>query len=459
MASLRGFAQYNLPLTDAIDSALKRSLLIKQAENNVALAIEDLKQARYNKLPSFAASPQASINWGRSLDVSTYSFINQRVSLINGSISTQFTLFQGGQLRQQVLENKLILEAGKSAVTKVKYDLILNVATTYTSALASEDMLQTAKQQLRLAQLTEENVRKSFDAGNKSEADLAQVQAQVIKVELNIADLQNQLDVALLTLRQLTEMPNVTFLLSRPDTALSKLKSTSVDSVILIRKAIENNPDINIARRNLAIRQQRIKRAKSAYYPTVSLFGSAGTNYSDARTLLTGSRQTGFDTIGTVNGTNQSVLTPAYRNNYSGYPLIRQFADNFYQSVGVSLQIPIFSKLSNRINVTKAKLAYIDAQFVEQLAVSNFIKIFNQAITDIKFAEKRLRASEKNLKATEKVLLVSDKRYKAGLIGAIEYNTVLSDFNQAQLDLIQAKYVFLFRLKIIDYYSGNMLAF
>lgn len=451
------FAQLKITLQQAIDSTLSRNLQIKQAQFSTNLTEENLKQSKYNLLPSVSASPQASFNWGRTLDVSTYNYINQRVFLINGSIGAQLALFQGGQLRRQIVENKLLLAADQSNIAKIKNDLILSVATTFLQAVADEDLSQASKQQVAVAKLRVGQVQKGFDAGNKSLADLAQAKAQQATTELDETNIQNQLEAALLALKQLMEMPSAQLELVKPDIEKLTKSISNYDTTALWKEVVAVNPDIKLANAQKDAAFQNIKVAKSSLYPSLFLFGSLGSNFSDARTLLTGSRQVGFDTIGYVNGSNQRVLSPAYGYTYKNYSFKRQFFDNFYQAAGITLQIPILNHFASQVNIRKAKINYQNAMIAEQLAVNNLSKVFNQALADLNAANKRLIANQNNYEATKQVLYVSEKRYQAGLLNALDYNIALSNFNKAEFDMIQARYDLVFRDKVINYYLGKPL--
>jgi outer membrane protein len=220
----------------------------------------------------------------------------------------------------------------------------LATATAFLQILANQDLLIAARQQLQLAKLNVEKVQKGLNASNKSLADMAQAQAQQSNTELDEATIQNQLETSQITLKQLMEMPNAQIELIKPNIIKIVDIESVIDTTSLLSKAILANPNVVLTNLQKDAAYQGIKIAKSTLYPTLSLFSSVGTNFSDARSLLTGTQQFGFDTIGFVNGTNQAVLTPAFRPTSKKYTFIRQFTDNFYQSAGLTLQIPIFSK-------------------------------------------------------------------------------------------------------------------
>lgn len=451
------FSQIKLTLQQAIDSALNRNLQIKQGQFNVDLSKENLKQAKYNVFPSIIASPQLSFNAGRVLDVSTYSYINQRIFSSSGSIGAQVALFQGGQLQRQIVQNKLILDADQSSLARIKNDLILAVATTFLQNLASEDLLKASQQQVNLAKLTVEKVKKSVDAGNKSLADLAQAQAQQAMTELDQTDILNQLDAGMLTLRQLMEIQSVSIELIKPNISNLANENNKVDTAGLWEEVLSVNPEVKLANLQKTIAYQGIKVAKSSLYPSLNLFGSMGTNFSNSRSLTTDTHQIGYDTIGFVSGTNQYVLEPAYRSSVKRYPFLRQFSDNFYQSVGLSLNIPLSNHFTSQINIRKAKIIYQNSEVALHQVVDNLYKIFSQALANLHAAEKRLLFNQSNYEASKQVLYISEKRYQAGLLNSVDYSIALTNYNKAEFGLISARYDVLFRRKIIDYYIGKPL--
>ncbi|RYD87510.1 MAG: TolC family protein, partial [Sphingobacteriales bacterium] len=319
---INAFAQEKIGLLRAVELALERNLTIKQAQFTEALTNEDLKQSKYNMLPSISANPQASFNFGRNIDPSTNQFTNQRIFALNGNVTAQVVLFQGGQLRNQIEQNKILLEADKTNTAKVKNDLILNVVTTYLTVLTNQDLLTAAQQQIDVSNLTLERANKNFNAGNQTLADLAQAKAQVSTAELNRTDAQNQVESSLLTLKQYMEMtPQTQIELEKPD--ISKLSiRTLFNAEEVLGTASKVNPDVRLAELRRDAFEQAIKVAKGAYYPSLVLFGAAGSNYSDARFKVT--ETLAERVIGKVAATGQEVTSFYSQQNLGKYPFSQQ---------------------------------------------------------------------------------------------------------------------------------------
>ncbi|GAC1308530.1 MAG: TolC family protein [Mucilaginibacter sp.] len=452
-------AQQVITLQQAVDSTLKNNLNIKQAVMTESLGVEDYKQSKNNLLPSLTANPQASYNFGRSANLTTYTYSSKSFLYVNGAASVGVTLFQGGQLRNQILQNKLLLDVDKTNTAKVKNDLLLNVVTDYLTILTDQDLVIAAKQQIALANITLDRAQKNFEAGNQTRADLAQAQAQVSTAQLNLTNAQNQVDLAILILKQYMEMdPSKNITVEKPD--ISKLTDirTIYDATEVIKTAFTTNPDIRLAELRQQTYAQAVKIARGNYYPTVSLFGGVGTNYSNQiTTQVVGQTPAAYMPIGTVQGTNQTVLTlkPVSQQIYGPYSAFGQLSNNLNESVGVSVQIPIFNRFLARTSVRKAKINYQYAELTTQLAKNNLSKTIIQAVLDLQAAEKSYQSAQQTFQSNKEALNVTKQRYDAGLENTLNYNTALTNYNKSQNDMIEARYQVIFRSKVIDYYIGN----
>lgn len=451
-------AQQVISLQKAIDLALANNLTIKQSQITTAIATEDYKQSKYNQLPSLSVNPQASYNFGRSPNLTTYSYTSQSFLYVNGQASASLTLFQGGQLRNQILQNRIALDVDKTNTAKVKNDLLLNVVTDYLTILTDQDLVVAAKQQIDLAKITLDRAQKNYDQGNATRADLAQAQSQVSTAELNLTTAQNQVDLAILILKQYMEMdPNTDITVEKPD--ISKLSDvkTIYDAGEVIKTAISVNPDIKLAELQQQSYAQAIKVAKGSYYPTISLFGGLGSNYSSISQNVIGSVNV-QQQIGTVQGTNTPVIgqfqSPVYAPNY---PFGSQLSNNLNESFGISMQIPIFNRFTARTSVRKAKLNYEYAQLSTQLAKNTLSKTIIQAVLDLQAAVKSYQSALQTYESNKEALNVTKQRYDAGFVNTLDYNTAVTNYNKAQNDMINAKYTMIFRSKVIDYYLGNQI--
>ena len=448
-------AQQVISLQQAVDSTLKNNLTIKQAQLTEALADEDYKQAKFNQLPSLNANPQGGYYFGKSQIAGAFAYSTSALN-IQGQANLSVTLFQGGQLRNQILQNKLILDVDKTATAKVKNDLLLNVVTDYLTILTDQDLVIAANQQIDLAKITLDRAQKNFDAGNATRADLAQAQAQVSTAESNLTTAQNQADLAILILKQYMEMdPSKNIVVEKPD--ISKLINvkTIFDATEVIKTAFTTNPDIKLAELQQQTSAQAIKIAKGNYYPVLSLYGGLGSSYSNRASTIVGETAGAVSQIGFVQATSQAVFAQQFSPVLSPIPFSTQLSNNFNQFFGLSLQIPIFNHFTARTSVRKAKLNYEYAEISTQLAKNTLSKTIIQAVLDLQAADKSYQSALQTYESNKEALNVTKQRYDAGLVNTLDYNTALTNYNKSQNDMIEAKYQVVFRSKVIDYYIGN----
>jgi outer membrane protein len=451
-------AQEKITLQMAVDRTLANNLTIKQAQVTESIGGLDLQQSKNNLLPAVNASTSGGYNFGRSQVAGSFTYTSSTSLNINGNAQLQLTLFQGGALRNQILQNKLILDVDKSQTAKIKNDLVLNVVTDYLQILTNQDLVTAAKQQIDIANQTLERSNISFKVGNQTLADLSQAKAQVSTANLTLTRAQNQLDLSVLILKQYMEMnPYTDITVERPD--ISKLTDvpTIYDANEVVKTALTVNPDVLLAEVQQKTYAQQIKIAKGAYYPTISLFGSLASSYSDRLNQKVIGQTSITQQIGIVQATNQSVVTSYQNAIYGPYSAFNQIGDNFNQSIGLSVQIPIFGRFSVRTSVRKAQLNYQNAQLNTQISKNNLSKTVIQAVLDLNSADKQYQSAIQTYQANKDALNVTQQRYNVGLVNSLDYNTAVTNFNKSETDMIEARYTVIFRSKIIDYYLGKTI--
>jgi outer membrane protein len=454
-------AQEKITLQAAVDRTLANNLTIKQVQVNEAIGNVDLEQSKNNLLPSLNASTDGGYRFGRSQISGNFAYTSQTSLNLNVAAQLNFTVYQGGQLRNQIIQNKLLLDVNKSQTAKVKNDLVLNVVTTYLQILTNQDLVAAAKQQIDLANQTLQRSEISFKVGNQTLADLSQAKAQLSTATLNLTTAQNQLDLSLLILKQYMEAdPYAPIEVERPD--ISKLTDvqTIYDANEVVRTALSVNPDVRLAELQQKTYQQAIKIAKGNYYPTVSLFGGLGSTYSDRNQSSIGQTPAAYQYIGKIEGTDTRVVTPlpVSQNIFGVNSPFKQFRDNLNQNIGLSVQIPIFNKFNARTSVRKAELNLQNAQLTTQISKNNLSKTIIQAVLDLRSADKQYQSATQTFEANQAALNVTKQRYDVGLVNSLDYNTAVTNFNKSQTDMIQARYSVIFRSKIIDYYLGKNIS-
>lgn len=421
-------AQELLTLKRATELVIENNLQIKQAQFSEALSEENLQQSKLALLPTLSANTGLNFNFGRSIDPLTNQFVNQAITSTSGNLSSGAAIFQGFQKINQISQNKLQLDADKSNTQKIKNDLVLTVVTGYLSVLNSQDILNASQQQLAISRQQLDIEQKFFDVGAKTLADLSQAKSQLATAELNVTNAQNQVDLAFLNLAQLLELnPSSVFVVEKPKMEdISKLNSAYSASDVF-RTASSSFPDIRLAELRRQASEKGIDIAKGNYYPSLNFQSGFGTRYSNG----------------------------SFGNN----SFTNQIKDNFNQFIGFGLNIPIFNGMAARSSVRRAKINFQNSLLNEQLAKNNLNKVINQAVYDLRAAEKRYYSTLTAFESSKEAFNVIDQRYSVGLVNSLDYNQAQTNLNKAQFDQIQAQYDFIFRSKVIDFYLGNPLTF
>lgn len=249
--------------------------------------------------------------------------------------------------------------------------------------------------------------------------------------------------------------PTTPITIEKPDISKITDVKTLYDAQEVIKTAMGVNPDIMLAETQERGYAQAVKVAKSNYYPVLSLFGAMGSNYSSVSKNVVGVT-TVSQQIGVVQGTNEPVYGQFQSAVYSpSYSITSQFGNNFNQSLGLNLQIPIFNRFQARTYVRKARINYENARVATQLAKNTLTKTITQAVWDLQAAEKKYQSAQQTYQANKEAFNVTQQRYNVGLVNSLDYNTSLTNLNKSQNDMIEAQYEMIFRSKVIDYYLGN----
>lgn len=412
-------------LTQCIEYAQKNNVSVQQR----VLQIEDqniqLSTSRYGRLPSLDASLSASASFGRSLTRDNTYADNTQVSGALG-VSTSVPLFQGFRITRTIKNNKLALAAAVQDMERVREDVAINVMTLYLQALFCKELVAVAERQLALSTAQAERSRELVRTGRQAESTYYESEALRASDEVSLTDSRNNLTLALLDLSQALnresaegfdiEMPALDGL------SLEAMHDTgSPDAVYDYAEA--NRPALKAERLRLQGSEQSLKIARSALYPTIAL--SAGYSTNLYKSYATGSLNTAFWT--------------QFRNNGSEY-------------VGISMSIPIFNRRATRNNIRSADVARRNQLLTLTQAEQSLRKEIEQAFYNADAAYGKYRSSESALDAARIAFTYEEEKAAAGRSTIFDFNDAKTRMEKAESDLLQAKYEFIFRSKILDFY-------
>jgi outer membrane protein len=450
-----GLAQKNWTLEECIKYALDNNLQIKRQELQSEVNKNNFQQSKYQILPNLNGSATHGWNFGHNTDRITNQVYTTTVMSDNLGLQSSVTLFSGFQILNTVKQNRYLMEKSLQDFERAKNDISLQIATAFLQILFSEEALNIAKSQLDVTALQLEKTKRLVEVGDKARGDLLQIQAQEASEKYNVVNAKNNLKIANLTLAQLLELKNAEdFKISRPDSVPINYNNilTSVDDIY--KEAEAKLPNIKSAEYDLKSSEKGLDIARGKLYPTLTLTGSIGTGYSDVN-KQTDSISSGTATLGYVNGDPTLPVTNVYQKFYYGnYPFYNQLKDNNYKAIGFTLTVPIFNNFQAQYYIKNSKLKVKDSEYsLEQSKKSLYAEI-QKAHADAVAALERYNSANEAVISNEESFKYTQQKFDVGLVNSVDFNVAKNDLTKAKSDLIQAKYEYLFKIKVLDFYRG-----
>lgn len=450
-------AQEQWNLQRCINFALENNLSIKQAELTVALSSENLNQSRLNVLPSVNGSANQGYNYGRSIDPLTNQFVTDAVESSNFGINTAVVLFSGFQKLNTIRQNKYQLLADKNYLEKIRNDISLNVVTLYLQVLYTQELIKVNEGQLAVSQEQLRRAEKNVAAGAITQGDMLAIKAQVAQEEMNVGNAQNQHILAYINLKQILEFPQKDSLLIQEPQTVKVAPLAKEDADEVYKMALQTQPDIDRVGFALKAAKKGLQAARGSMSPRLTLGTNLSTGYSSGRQQVTGTRYLGMDTIGITANSQDYVLQPAFLPIIERTPFREQINQNISQTISLSLQVPLLNGWQIQSGIKRAKINLKNAEIAAQLAKNTLQKTVIQAIADARGAEQRYLATQRTVESLLASFGYTEQKYNVGLINSLDYSIAKNNLAKAQNDLLQAKYDFIFKNKIIDFYLGNAL--
>ena len=461
LSGFPGYAQQGRlwTLEECIDHAWENNLQLQQQKLSVDLAGENLTQSRANLFPTLNASASHSYNFGRRVDPFTNEFSTETVRTNNFGISTNLNLFSGLQVQNAIRQNRLDLNASQYDLERSYNDVALMVASAYLQVLFSIELVENAQNQVEISEQQVERTNRLVEAGTLPRGSLLTIQAQLATEELQLVNAQNQLDLAYLNLSQIMFLPeDVQFAIAFPDVEITVDEEPDRSPMEVYRVAVNQQPEIRSADIRIASAERGLAISRGGRSPRLSLSGSYGSGYSEASLEIFDEQPTGLNRV-FVTDDGSVLLDPIFQGQIRRKSFSDQLTDNLNRSLGLFLSIPIFNNYQVKSNIGRSQINLENARLQSQIVREQLFQTIQQSHADAVASLKRYVATEKNLVALEEAFRYTEQRFNVGMVNILEYNDAKNRLSAAQSDLLQAKYEYLFRTKILDFYLGNPLTF
>nr|WP_320118007.1 TolC family protein [uncultured Marinifilum sp.] len=429
-------AQEKWSLEKCIKHAKEHNIDLQLRKLDAEVQANNTAQSKLDLLPSVNGSSSYNFSYGRTLRAdNTYGDINTQSGSLG--ISASVSLFNGFQKQNSIKQNQLDLQASLQDVEKAKEDMALNITSSYLNILFNKELLQIAQEKLKVTQLQIKRSEVLVEAGTLPKGTLMEQNAQAAREELEVVNASNNLNLNLLDLAQLLDLENPDeFDIQIPELPVLNATRSMIDPESVFINALEFRPEMKAAKYRLESSEKGLIIAKGQRAPSLSMSGYWGSSYSKD--------------------------FAEYGFNASGAPIVireemklsDQLSNRENKAFGFNLSIPIFNGGTVNRNIANAKININRYKLNMENSKNILRKEIQQAHANAKAAMNKYFSSETAVSSTEEAFRYTEEKFNLGLVNSVDYNQEKNNLFQAKSNLLQAKYEYIFRTKILDFYNG-----
>lgn len=422
--SLCAPAQRVMTLAQCIDYAVSHNVNVKRYANNVEQQKVQLSTARNSRLPDLTAGASQSFNFGRGLN-SENAYVNRNTQSTGFNLQTSVPLLTGGRIPNEIAMSRLNLQAATADLEHARQSIALQVAAAYLQAVYAAEVVKVQEAQVAFSKIQEDRISKLFNAGKSPESDVVEAHSQVAQDEMGRTQAKCDYKLAMLDLSQLLELSSPDSIeIVAPQGETSPTLPPLPDRIFARAEGVK--PEIQAEKLRLQAAEKNIRIAKAALYPTLSLGAGLSSEY--------------YKTSG-----------------YQAASFSKQLSDNFNKSIGLSLNIPIFNRLATRNSIRQAKLQQSEQALQLDETKKTLHKEIQQAYYNAVNAQAKYESALAARKAAESNFNMMTGKFENGRANATELEEAKTKRANAITSTLQAKYEYILRMKIIEFYEGNKL--
>ncbi|NOT51386.1 MAG: TolC family protein [Chitinophagaceae bacterium] len=449
-------------LRKCVEYALEHNISVRQADLQIRFAELDLKQSKLAQYPGVNFSTNAGYSAGRNQDPTNFSLTTTGYFFNNYSLQTSVDLFNWFTKKNTITARGLNLKATEAGVEKAKNDIALNVAVAYLQILLAREQINLASSKVTQTISQLESTRKQVDAGKLPELSAANLESILALDSSNLITAETAAQQSLLQMKALLNLDAATpfdvFTPAADRIPVENLADLQPETVYNL--AISNMPQQKVDDLNLQSAKKSVDVARGSMYPTISLFGSLGSAFN-SRAEEIKSRTSSILPIGTVtvSGTPYTVLSISPFDSYTtgkiGY--FDQLNQNFRQSIGIGISVPIMNGGALRTAWQRSKLNVKQVELQKEQNSFTLKQDIYTAYNDAVASLQKFNANKKAVEAAQKAYDYALKRYDVGLLSTYDLITTQTNLQQAKSQLLYSQYDYLFKIKLLEFYKGQGL--
>lgn len=452
-------AQQKWDLKSVVEYAMANNISVKLSEVQTRISALTFKQSRLSQIPNATFSGNTGYNSGSNQDPTTFSRITQTYLSAGLQLQSSADIFNFFSKRNNIAGNDWELKASNAFVDKTKNDIALTAANAYLQVLLSKEQENITLVQLKQTESQLENTRKLVTAGALPELNAVQLDAQLAVDSGNYISAKGNVLLSILTLKSYMNIDAAApFEVDTPPVELIPIETIAdLQPDYVFKLAISNQPLQRYNDMRLKAADKFKAAARGALYPTLSAYGSLGSSFNnqaqEVKTVTPFSAPFGQVTVG---GTNYNVfpLQPFNDYTYGKTKFTDQLSDNFRQSVGLSLSIPIFNSYNLRTQYLRSKLNISTLQLQKEQDDQKLKQDIYQAYIAATTALEKFNASKKAVESAEKTYSFAGKRFDVGLLGTFELITSQNNLLRSKLEYSINHFDYVFKMKVLEFYKG-----
>jgi len=441
VAPLRAQNKQVYDLRRCIETAIENNIDIQLSELNVENADISYRQSLLNMAPNLSANGGQFYQSGRSIDRFSNQFVQKTVGNSSAQLQSNWLLYAGGSIRNTIKQRKKTLEAAHLDYQQVQQNIALNVVLTYLQCQQNKESWAAQQSNTQNAVRETKRIEKLYKAGASNQGALLAAQAQEAQATSLEVQSKNQYLNSILSLKNLMRLDHTEMLqLADMTTAVPEYVEFPIEVNELIDSALSHRPDYQASSKRSESMLYALKAAKGALQPTLSVGANLSTVYSDNAIEITGAQISGTQPIGFVQGSGDIVEAPTFDYSTQTIGFGTQMRDNFGQSFGATLSVPIFNRLQTQTNIAQSRLALIQSKWnqkqIKQAVINDVVnaqQTFNSAATNYQALRSNYEAQSKNLDFVQ-------KQFNLGQVSFYEVQQIKNQERQAYQQMLSAKY-------------------
>ena len=441
IAPLRAQHKQTYDLRRCIETAIENNIDIRLSELNVENADISYRQSLLNMAPSLSANGGQFYQSGRSIDRFSNQFVQKTVGNSSAQLQSNWLLYAGGSIRNTIKQRKKALEAANLDYQQVQQNIALNVVLTYLQCQQNKESWVAQQSNTQNAVRESKRIEKLYKAGATNQGALLAAQAQEAQATSLEVQAKNLYLNSILLLKNLMRLDHTENLqLSDMTAAVPDYIEFPIEINELIDSALSHRPDYRAAKKRSESMLYSLKATKGALQPTLSIGANLSTVYSDNAIEVTGTQLSGTQPIGFVQGSGAIVEAPTFDYSTQTIGFGTQMRDNFGQSFGATLSVPIFNRLQTQTNIAQSRLSLIQSKWnqkqIKQSVINDVVnaqQTFNSAATNYQALRSSYEAQSKNLEFIQ-------KQFNLGQVSFYEVQQAKNQELQAYQQMLSAKY-------------------